>query len=282
MMFYIKVPATSANIGPGFDCLGVALTLFNTYKFTLIESGLKITGCPEIYQNENHLVYTSFKKVFELANESIPGIEIDMSCEIPISRGLGSSAACIVAGVKAANNFLEHPFTEKNLLKIAVSIEGHPDNIVPAFYGGFWASAYEHKELICQPIPYTNDLNWIAFVPNDPLSTEAARNALPKSISVKDAVFNLSNLAQLILAFGNKRYDLLKSVTQDKLHEPYRLPLLPHYNDIKNSAYKHGAKAVFLSGAGPTIMVLAENNPKIIIEKLPSNNGTWHTLKIFK
>lgn len=280
-MFYIKVPATSANIGPGFDCLGVALTLFNTYKLTLLDSGLKISGCPEIYQNENHLVFSSFKRVFELAKEPIPGLEIEMSCDIPISRGLGSSAACIVAGVKAANNFLNHPFSEKDLLNIAVSLEGHPDNIVPAFYGGFWASVYENEDVICQEIPYSDDLNWLAFVPDKPLSTEQARNVLPSEISVKDAVFNLSNLAQLILAFGNKRYDLLQMATKDKLHEPYRLPLLPHYETIKTSAYKHGARAVFLSGAGPTIMVLSENNPSIMLENLPTENGKWHSLKIF-
>lgn len=267
-MFKIKVAATSANLGPGFDSLGASVDLYNEYSFKEIESGLVIEGCPKKYATKNNLVYRSMEKVFQKAGKSPSGVEIKIKADIPISRGLGSSAACIVAGVKGANNLIGNALDEKTLLKIAVEIEGHPDNVVPAFYGGIWASIYEGEELICEQIPLANELKWVALVPDKPLSTEEARQALPSEIPFKDGVFNVSHVSLLILALVNGNNKLLKYGVEDKIHQPYREKLMPHFKDLKKRAYENQALAVFVSGAGPTIMCIIEKENVGFVESM--------------
>jgi len=267
-MYRVKVAGTTANLGPGFDSLGASVNIYNEYEFAEIEEGLLIEGCPKKYANKENLVYKSMEKVFLKAGKHPKGIHIKINANIPISRGLGSSAACIVAGVKGANALIGNPLSEREILEIAVDIEGHPDNIVPAFFGGTWASIYENQELICEEIPISDTLKWIALVPDQPLSTAEARQALPSEIPFKDVVFNISHVSLLILALikGNKQ--LIRQGVEDKIHQPYREKLMPHFRELKKRAYENDALGVFVSGAGPTIMCIIEKENTEFAEKM--------------
>lgn len=257
-MITVKVPATTANIGPGFDTLGLAFKLYSYFTFKRIEYGLRIVGCEEKYQNDSNLVYTSFKKTLEILNYPVPGIEISIKSDIPISRGLGSSAACIVGGVMGANIIAGSPLSKDEIFKICNDIEGHPDNIAPALFGGLTASLVEDS------IPYTvqynisENLYFCALVPDFRLSTAEARKVLPSEISYKDAIYNISRTAVLLKALENGDELLIKKSLSDRLHEKYRNVLINEYEEVKEICEKNGNTALFISGSGPTLMNIAK------------------------
>ena len=257
-MITVKVPATTANIGPGFDTLGLAFKLYSYFTFKRIEYGLRIVGCEEKYQNDSNLVYTSFKKTLEILNYPVPSIEISIKSDIPISRGLGSSAACIVGGVMGANIIAGSPLSKDEIFKICNDIEGHPDNIAPALFGGLTASLVEDG------IPYTvqynisENLYFCALVPDFRLSTAEARKVLPSEISYKDAIYNISRTAVLLKALENGDELLIKKSLSDRLHEKYRNVLINEYEEVKEICEKNGNTALFISGSGPTLMNIAK------------------------
>ena len=252
-MIKVTVPATTANIGSGFDCLGIALNLYNEFIFEEIENGLIIEGCEEEYKSEDNLVYKSMLKCFNKANYSFNGIKISITTNIPVSRGLGSSASCILAGVIGANELMGRPFDSDNILQIATEIEGHPDNIVPAYLGSIAVSIYENKRVYYNKIDLAKELKFCALVPSFTLSTEKAREVLPKSISYEDAIFNIGRVAAMVSAFANGNLELITLGCQDRLHQQYRKALIKGYDDIINECSKYSL-GTFLSGAGPTIM----------------------------
>ena len=194
-MIKIKVPATSANIGPGFDSIGLALSLYNTFTFEEIPKGLEIMGCDDRFKGEDNLVYTSMKRTLAEIGHEIGGIRITMETNIPVSRGLGSSAACIVAGILGANELAGSPLSKDGLLKIATEIEGHPDNVAPALLGGLVTSIAEGDEVFHNNINVAKGIKFIALIPDFTLSTKEAREVLPKEISFKDGVFNVSRVS---------------------------------------------------------------------------------------
>jgi len=262
-MLEIRVPATSANMGPGFDCLGVALNLYNRYSVEECEEGLHIDGCEEAYRNESNLVYVSMRKCFDEIGRSYEkrGLKIGFESDIPVSRGLGSSAACIVGGVLAANELSGGKLSSTDILEIASEIEGHPDNITPALYGGMTVSIKDGSQVYFERIKLPAGLKFCAIIPDFKLSTREARAVLPESIPYMDGVYNVGRVSLMIAALSNGNFDLLRLACKDKLHENYRGGLIRNYDEIVRECGRLNSLCVFLSGAGPTIMtVLREDD----------------------
>lgn len=279
-MIKVRIPATSANIGPGFDSLGMALNIYNTFIFEEISEGLEIIGCDEKFNNDNNLVYTSMMKTFKKTGYDPKGVRIIMDTEIPVSRGLGSSAACILGGVIGANILSGGLLSKDDILEIATEIEGHPDNVAPALFGGLVVSIMENNKVYYNNINIAKGLKFVALIPDFTLSTEKARSVLPSQIPYKDAIYNVSRVSLLLSALTNGRFDLLKYAIKDILHQPYRGKLIPDFYNIIDKCQELGSLGSFLSGAGPTIMsIIDENNNDFIVEirkYLDLLNNDWH------
>lgn len=263
-MIKITVPATTANMGPGFDCLGMALNLYTNVMFEEIERGLIIKGCNLEYQNENNLIYQSMLKVFKKAEYNPKGIKITIDSNIPVSRGLGSSAACILAGIMGANEMAEVQLTKSQILKIATQIEGHPDNVAPALFGGMIVSVYDNNEVYFSKIPLNDSVDFYALIPDFTLSTSEARSVLPNQIPFKDATFNIGRVALMMASFFSGNLDLLNVSIKDKLHQKYRGALIYEYDTIMEELDNLQVKGAFLSGAGPTIIAITDKNETVI------------------
>lgn len=259
-MIKVTVPATTANMGPGFDTLGLALNLYNTYKFEEINQELVIEGCPEVYNNKDNLVYKSFIHTANLLGKEVKGLKIKMKTDIPVSRGLGSSSACIVGGVFGANELLGGNLSRDELFKISVSIEGHPDNIAPAVYGGLTASLVEGDTPISIHYKLSEKLKFCALIPDFETSTEEARKLLPSEIHFKDAVYNVSRTAVLLKALEEGNLQVINISLKDRLHEIYRKTLIHEFDHVKRICVENGAVAFFISGSGPTLMNIIENS----------------------
>lgn len=265
-MISVRVPATSANLGPGFDCLGMALGIYNTFEISTNTDRLSIEADGinnNLYCNEDNLVYKSMKRLYREAGEQIPPLKIIEKIGIPISRGLGSSASCIIGGLLAANEMLKKPFNKDKLLKIAADIEGHPDNVAPALLGGFVVSSSTSDGIKCIKHEISRKLKFIVMIPDFTLSTEKARSVLPSSISRADGVFNISRACMLVSCLVTGDMENIKYAVQDRLHQPYRLKLIPGGEAIFNNAYELGCKAIFLSGSGPTLMGIVDSHEAI-------------------
>lgn len=281
-MFRIKVPATTANLGPGFDSLGLAFKLYSYFTFKKSDKPLIITGCDEKYQNENNLVYYSFKKTFEYMNLPLMNVEINIESSVPVCRGLGSSATCIVGGVLGASILSGKNLPMEEIFKICNSIEGHPDNIAPALFGGLTVSLVEND------IPYTvkynisKDLNFYVFIPDFELSTEKARNVLPKEISFKDSVYNISRTGVLLKALELGDEKLIKISLSDKLHQQYRLPLINESSEIIKICNSNNVLGTVISGAGPTLLGITKNSNLIneIFSQVKLLNNNWKIKKL--
>ncbi len=275
MKVTVRVPATSANIGPGFDSLGIALSLYNTFEFTEKESGLSFSGCDKKYQNEHNLCYVAYKKVAEAAGKNVGGLHISLSCEVPVARGLGSSATLIAAGAVAANEILHCGFTRFQLVKICTPIEGHADNLAPAMLGGFTASMLHEGNLYTVNYTISEKLKFFALIPDFETKTSTARAVLPKTYSRGDAVYNLSHVAVLIKALEIGSISLLTPALTDKIHQPYRTSLIHGFDEAKEVAKRAGAPIFFISGSGSTCMCISDKDISQAlrenIQKLPHN-----------
>lgn len=287
MKIFVKVPATSANVGAGFDSLGLAVSMYNTVTFEESDR-LEISSCDGtiVPTGQSNLVYRSVKAVFDQLDEKLPGLKITQTNAIPMARGLGSSSACIVAGILGANAMLGNRLTHRQMLTMATAIEGHPDNVAPAMLGGFVTSAYDEGQVYSVKKNISDDLAFAAFIPNFKLLTEKARAALPTQVSHKDAVYNLSRAALATAAFCDGDYGLLGVATKDSLHQKYRLPLIEGGDEVFEFAQDLGALAVYISGAGPTIMAVVHRDDEEFFRRaeagLPENeklkNFTVHRL----
>ena len=279
-MIKVKVPGTSANIGPGFDALGLALNLYNTFIFEEIDKGLEIIGCNADFANDKNIAYRSMRYTFEKIGYSPKGIRIDMDTDIPISRGLGSSAACILGGVIGANDLAGSCLSTEEILEIATEIEGHPDNIAPALFGGLVVSIMEDKKVFYNKIDVHPGIKFLALIPDFTLSTKKARAVLPSTVSYKDAIYNVGRVSLLLSALSNGRFELLKHAVKDCLHQQYRGKLIPGFFDIFNKCEEFGCLGLYLSGAGPTIMaIIDENDNKFATEMsnyLNSIDYSWN------
>lgn len=253
-MIKIRVPATSANLGPGFDCLGLALDIWNEIQF---EPAEKITykvsgeGAEKLNKGTKNLLTKAFAFVHEVCGREMRGASIQAKNEIPMCSGLGSSAAAIVAGLFGANEMLDNPLNENELLKLATEMEGHPDNVAPALLGGLVVSVMSGDEIITRryEIP---QLTTVIIQPNVDWPTRVARAVLPKSVSRADAIYNIGRAVLVVDALRNGDLDLLQKIMDDRIHQPYRLKHISGGMSAFQSAKRFGAAA--LSGAGPSII----------------------------
>ncbi|MBU3215164.1 homoserine kinase [Clostridium estertheticum] len=283
-MFEIKIPATSANMGPGLDTLGVAFKLYNRFIVEEIESGLEIFGCNKEFANNNNLVYTSMLKTFKKLQKDPKSVRLTFKTEIPVSGGLGSSATCILAGITAANRLCGDILTKQEVLNYACEIEGHPDNITPAMIGGMTVSIMNEGVNHYNKIPINGSIKFCALIPKLQLSTKSSRAVLPETIPFKDAVYNVGMVSMLIVSLVNGDYEGVKLACKDKLHQPYRMGLIKNYSQISSFVKESEALGVFLSGAGPTIMVMLKkddsNTEGKLKEFLKGLSGSWETLNL--
>ena len=257
----IRVPATTANLGPGFDSFGCALGIYNTYTFETIPKGLEVSGCAERYCNFRNLAVRAYMLTLEEAGVPFTGLRMEMlETNVPLSRGLGSSAAMIVAGVVAANAELGYPFDNRKLLQIATRIEGHPDNLAPALYGGLTASMMHEGMPDTVQYNIADGLKFVVCIPDFELPTSKARKALPEQYSRADAVYNLSHGAVLLKALETGDKPLITRALNDRIHQPYRCELIDEYHTVEAVAKEEGALSCCISGAGPTILVLTDND----------------------
>ena len=264
-MITVTVPATSANVGAGFDSLGLAVSMYNVFTFEEADR-IQITSVDgtHIPTGSNNLVYRSARVVYDQLGIPMKGLRITQKNTIPMARGLGSSSACIVAGILGANALLGNKLTRRQMLTLATSIEGHPDNVAPAMLGGFVTSVIDEGQVYSVKKEIDTELAFAAFVPDFRLLTSKARAALPAMVSHKDAVYNLSRAALATAAFCDGNYALLDVATKDVLHQQYRLPLITGGDEVFELAQDLGALAVYISGAGPPLMaVVHKDDPEV-------------------
>ena len=269
---HVRVPATSANLGPGFDCLGLALDWWNETEIALeghdIQVEIRGEGAEILPRGPENLIAAAVLRFFELAGASAPhGLRIRCNNTIPLGSGLGSSAAAVVTGLLGANRLLGDRFSMAQLLDTATELEGHPDNAAPALLGGLTVAAKLPGGVITRRF----DVPALALavgVPKFSLSTHDARGALPAQVAMSDAVFNLSCSTLLVEALCSGDLDLLAQVMDDRLHQPYRLPLIPGAQAARRAALDAGAAGCCLSGAGPSLLAIARSDPRPIAEAM--------------
>ena len=262
MKLRIRVPATTANLGPGFDCLGLALNWWNTIEVETRARGLTVEcDAPpgvDIPRNRHNLVVYGIDIVYKRAGKKRPPLYIHTSTHIPVGRGLGSSSAAIVGGILAANTLLDNPYSRREMVTLATRVEGHPDNVAPALLGGLMVAALDGKEVTIARFPVPRELHCILFVPHLTLLTTKSRGILPKRIPRADAIYNASRVALWIAALRERRWEWLDVATQDRLHQPYRAKLVPGMYALFEAARRAGARGVALSGAGPSIIAFTD------------------------
>lgn len=285
----IQVPATSANIGPGFDSLGLALDLYNRFDVEEADE-LKLEGCPEEYANGDNLFIRAYRRGLEALGLPFRAIALRFTADIPIARGLGSSSACIVGGLLAAHAAGQRAraggdLDTQTLLDLAAALEGHPDNTTPALLGGFSVSVLREGQVSALRTEVDGDLVFNALVPPFQLETVKARRVLPAQVGFGDAVFNTGRAALVAAAFFSRNYGKLAEACRDRLHEPYRAPLIAGFDEVAEAARAAGALAVFLSGAGPTVMAVcrapnADFVGKMMPTLLDREEGAWRLISL--
>ncbi|MBQ8965147.1 homoserine kinase [Ruminococcus sp.] len=258
-MYKIQIPATSANLGAGFDALGLAL---NYYNYVEMEESdvIDIASADgvEVPCDERNLIYVSAKDLYNVCGKKLSGLKLRQTNNIPMARGLGSSSACIIAGLVGANKMLGDPLTKDDLVDLAAQIEGHPDNTAPALLGGIVTAVFDGRKVHWVKQEVYTKLKFVAMIPDFELKTEEARACLPKEVSHKDAVYNLSRAALFSASLLTGKFENLRTAVHDKLHQPYRMELIPGCREVFDIAYTHGAYAGYISGAGPTVMSIVD------------------------
>ncbi len=278
----IRVPATTANLGPGFDAFGCALSLYTDVTFEETDCGLEITGCDEAFRGPDNLAYTAYCAVLASLNEEVRGIKIHIDANIPVCRGLGSSAALLVAGAMGANVLRGNKLSTQGLLNITNAMEGHPDNLAPAFYGGLTASMVDNGLPVTVNFPLHPDWEFLALIPDFDLPTTLARSVLPTELPRADAIYNISHGAMVLKALELGDEKLLRNAMQDRLHQNYRKSLIQDYDKIEALVRTTGA-AFCLSGAGPTLLciTLDEKLEEKLAKKLDSiTTANWQMLPL--
>lgn len=287
-MIKLQIPATSANLGAGFDALGLALTYYNYVNMEEADGIFikSLDGTP-VPEDENNLIYESAKTLFDICGKPFKGLSIEQVNNIPMARGLGSSSACIIAGLYGANKLMGDPLGLDDLVNFSAQIEGHPDNTAPALLGGIVTAVFDGRNVHWVKQEVFTTLKFVVVIPDFELKTEQARACLPTEVHHKDAVYNLSRAALFSASLLTGKYENLRTAVHDKLHQPYRMELIPHGRDVFDTAYSLGAYAAYLSGAGPSLMAIvdAENEffcgkMKFALEKLELKNWKVHELHI--
>jgi len=259
----MRVPATTANLGPGFDCLGLALDLWNDVEISFTGSALQIEiegeGQEVLPRDQQNLIIRSIKLLAEKYSREIPnGILIRCANRIPVASGMGSSSSAVIAGLMAANKLLELRMSQNEILKAGLELEGHVDNIAACLLGGLVIVGLTLDSLVTRRMSIQQLKTTIAL-PDISLSTYQARNALPRNFKIHDIVFNISRTAMLIDSFSRGDFQFLKTAMEDRIHQPYRLELIPGAEEAMQAAIGAGADGVAISGAGPSIIAFHKN-----------------------
>ena len=268
-MIKLQIPATSANLGAGFDALGLALDLYN-YVEMEENDRIDISSADSIPvpTDEKNLIYVSVNDLYRVCGKTLKGLTLRQTNNIPMTRGLGSSSACIAAGLVGANRMLGDPLTADDLVDLAAQIEGHPDNTAPALLGGIVTAVFDGRKVHWVKQEVSTKLKFAAIIPDFELSTEKARACLPKEITHKDAVYNLSRAALFSASLLTGKFENLRTAVHDRLHQPYRMELIPRCREVFDIAYTHGAYAVYISGAGPTVMAIVDEQNEFFAGKM--------------
>ncbi|WP_216323576.1 homoserine kinase [Deinococcus aestuarii] len=265
--FIVRAPASSANLGPGFDSLGLSVPLFTTVRVTgqdvteVVPLGPELEGTPA---DETNYVYRAMLLAAKRVGRSLPPARVEIETEVPLARGLGSSAAALVAGIVAGNELLGRPLDDEAVLDVAAREEGHPDNVAPALFGGIVVATLDKLGTHYVRLEPPAHLGVTVLIPEFELSTSKARAVLPKEYSRADAVHALSHAALLAAALSQGRLDLLRHAMQDYIHQIWRAPLVPGLSDILEEAHRHGALGAALSGAGPTVLCFHDTREETV------------------
>ncbi|HET7853465.1 MAG TPA: homoserine kinase [Candidatus Methylomirabilis sp.] len=263
------MPGSTANLGSGFDVLGLALGLYNTIEIEKIAHGVELTvegeGAEHLQRNaERSLVVRAARAAFAHLGVTPPGLRIHLKNEIPLKRGLGSSGTACLGGIVGAAALVGQPLSPADILRLALPLEGHPDNITPSLVGGLTATCVSEGAVRYVKIPIPKAIQIVAVIPDRELSTAEARRALPPQVPLADAVYNVGRAAMLVGALVTGDLGLLDEATRDRLHQPYRAKLLPGMDEVLETGRRTGALAAFLSGAGSTVVALVDREAEAI------------------
>lgn len=279
----ISIPATSANLGPGFDCFGLAYNLYNVFEFEKTPGSFSFEGFEPEFSNEDNLAIVAFKVCEKAAGKTGAGCLIRIKeCGVPICRGLGSSSTTILAGVLAYNALYDAGFDDKKILEIATLIERHPDNVAPALYGGLTCAVMDEGIIGVEKYKPASSLHFTLMIPDFQLSTAKARGVLPNAISRQDAIYNISHAALLLTALQSGDEAKIAFALKDKIHQPYRKGLIDEYDIVYAKALELGACAVCISGAGPTMLAIGSKEIAPELEKALAQTckHSWHAIDL--
>ncbi|WP_346680921.1 homoserine kinase [Enorma massiliensis] len=258
-MIKVTVPATSANLGIGYDTLGMAVSLYSHFTFDHADT-LTITGCPEEFRNRDNMVYVAFEQALEQWGMEPFPISIDIQTEIPVARGLGSSSTCVVAGIMGAAALTRRTVTREELVAMATALEGHPDNVAPALLGAAVCSFTPEGELPrCLRYNVSERLRFITIIPPYEVHTSEARKVVPKEVPLSTAVWQMGRIAGLTRGLETGDTELIAAANDDRLQEPYRRKLIPDYDAIRATCLEGGAKTIWISGSGSTLMAVTDD-----------------------
>jgi homoserine kinase len=279
----IRVPATTANLGAGFDCIGAALSLYNEFTLTEIDAPdlvIAVRGleAARVNTDATNLAYQAFLKLYQRIDRTSPVIQLEIKLGVPLARGLGSSATAIVGGLLGANILAGSPLSPAEVMQLAIEMEGHPDNVVPALIGGCRLAATAANGWAIADIPWHSSIAVVVAIPDFELSTEAARSVLPTEYSRADAIFNTAHFGLLVRGLETGNAEWLTAALTDRIHQPYRQRLIPGYDDVSQAVIAAGGYGMVISGAGPTLLALST------IERAPAiaqaMSAAWATHQI--
>lgn len=282
----VQVPATTANLGSGFDCIGAAFTLYNQFHFSrwtdqpdgvvqIVVSGIE---ADRVSVDATNLAYQSFTKLYQHLGQPVPAVKLEIQLGVPLARGLGSSATAIVGGLVGANHLAGSPLDQSAVMNLAIALEGHPDNVVPALLGGCRLAVQAASGWEIADIPWLETIVPIVAIPNFELSTAEARKVLPPHYSRADAVFNTAHLGLLLRGLQTGNGNWLKAALDDRIHQPYRKTLIPGYDAVQTAALAAGAHGLVISGAGPTLLTLVD--PSVVEVVQETIVATWQQVGI--
>jgi homoserine kinase len=284
-MTTIRVPATTANLGAGFDCIGAALSRYNEFTFTPIDTEnlvIAVTGveAARVDTDASNLAYQAFLNLYAQIDRTPPGIKLDIKLGVPLARGLGSSATAIVGGLLGANALANNPLSPAEVMQLAIEMEGHPDNVVPALIGGCRLAATAANGWAIADIPWHSSIVPVVAIPDFELSTAQARSVLPNEYSRADAIFNTAHLGLMIRGLETGNAQWLTAGLIDRIHQPYRQKLIPGYTDVEQAVIAAGGYGMVISGAGPTLLAMTTANRAEAVAMAMAESWGIHQIQV--
>ena len=276
-MIRVRVPATSANIAVGYDCMGLALSEIAQVDFEQIPAGLIIEGCEAPYCNEDNLIYQAFCQALKYMGKSITGLKMVVDTNVPYARGMGSSATCIVAGIAGASAMFDNAMSLDEIFQLATQMEGHPDNIAPAVFGSLCVSIMDEGKAYVTQFKVHEDLKLVTLIPDFEVNTKEARKVLPTTMTYKDAVYQMGRCVALSTALQNGDEEMIARACKDRMQQPYRAKLIPQFEHIEALCKKYEMITMFISGSGSTMIALCKDEAKAhaLMNEVKETYTTW-------